>query len=165
MAEGDQIEDTGGTAALSVASSHLSTLISGADAMDAKATFIVAVNIALFGVFFGSVLSISDSMTKPDWMALVAPASVSFIVLLIGAWTVRPRDLEQFSRPGDMLEAHMTGGFSSDQLAWSYVDSIADATEKVSAVLDKKASGVGWLALLTVANVAAMAASTAAWLA
>ncbi len=133
--------------------------------MDAKATFIVAVNIALFGVFFGSVLSISDSMTKPEWVALAAPGTVTFVVLLFGAWTVRPRDLEQFSRPSDMLESHMTGQFNSDQLAWSYVESIADATEKVTKVLDKKASGVGWLAFLTVVNVTAMAVSTAIWLA
>lgn len=133
--------------------------------MDAKATFIVAVNIALFGVFFGSVLSISDSMTKPEWVALAASGTVTLVVLLFGAWTVRPRDLEQFSRPSDMLESHMTGKFNSDQLAWSYVESIADATEKVTKALDKKASGVGWLALLTVMNVTAMAVSTAIWLA
>ena len=132
--------------------------------MDAKATFIVAVNIALFGVFFGSVLSISDPMSKPAWITLAAPGSVTLILLLFGAWAVRPRGFEQFIRPRDMLDWHMTGEFNSDQLAWSYVDSIADATEKVSAVLDKKSSGVGWLALLTVLNIVAMATSTAVWL-
>ena len=152
-------------AALQVASSHLSTLISGSDAMDAKATFIVAVNIALFGVFFGSVLSITEPMQKPTWIALATPGGVTFLLLLFGAWTVRPRDFDQFIRPRDMLSSHMTGEFNSDQLASSYVDTIGDATEKVSAVLDRKSSGVGWLALLTVLNLGAMAASTAVWIA
>ena len=133
--------------------------------MDAKATFIVAVNIALFGVFFGSVLSISDPMNQPNWMALFAPGGVTLIVLLLGAWTVRPRRFDQFVRPRVMLESHMTGAFSNDELAWSYVESIADATETVSAVLDSKSGGVGWLAFLTTLNLAAMAISTAVWLA
>lgn len=133
--------------------------------MDAKATFIVAVNIALFGVFFGSVLSISDAMNKPTWMALFAPGVVTLLVLLLGAWTVRPRRLDQFVRPRVVLESHMTGTFSNDELAWSYVESIADATETVSVVLDSKSSGVGWLAFLTTLNLLAMAVSTAVWLA
>ncbi len=152
-------------AALQVATSHLSTLISGSDAMDAKATFLLAVNVALFGVFFGSVLSVSDSLSEPAWIALAAPGSVTFLVLLFGGWTVRPRDFDQFIRPRDMLEQHQPGGFSDDQLAWSYVDSIADAAEKVSIVLDHKASGVGWLASFTLVNLAAMASSTLVWIA
>ena len=165
MADEAWIEDTGGMAALQVASSHLSTLISGSDAMDAKATFLIAVNVALFGVFFGSVLSVSDPMSEPAWIALAAPGSVTFLVLMFGGWTVRPRDFDQFIRPRDMLKRHQAGGFSSDQLAWSYVDSIADAADKVSIVLDHKASGVGWLALLTLINLVAMASSVPVWIA
>ncbi len=164
MADEARSEDSGGMAALQVASSHLSTLVSGSDAMDAKATFIVAVSVALFGVYFGSVLSMSGAMTEPDWIALAAPGIVTLIVLLLGAWTVRPRQFDQFVRPRDMLESHITGSFSNDALAWSYVRSIANATETVSAVLDQKSSGVGWLAFLTALDLVAMVTSAAVWL-
>ena len=44
-------------AALQVAEAHLTTLLTATDALDSKATFLLAVNVALFGVFFGAVIS------------------------------------------------------------------------------------------------------------
>ena len=49
--------DSGGMAALQVAEAHLTTLLTATDALDSKATFLLAVNVALFGVFFGAVIS------------------------------------------------------------------------------------------------------------
>ncbi len=153
------LHDTGGMAALQVAEAHLSTLLIATDALDSKATFILAVNVALFGLFFGAVISASD---PTEWVALTGPAILSTLLLLGGAWTVRPRELNQFVRPQDLLE-HIDEGFGSDQLAWSYVESIADASESVGGVLNAKATGIGLLALGTVLNIAAIGVSTAVW--
>lgn len=162
MAEADSEPpiDTGGMAALQVAEAHLSTLLTATDALDGKATFILAVNVALFGVFFGGVISTTDPTA---WVALTAPAIVSTLLLVGGAWTVCPRDLSQFVRPEDLLR-HRTGTFTSDQLAWSYVNSIADACSSVDDVLNMKARGIGLLALGTVLNVSAIGISAAVWI-
>ena len=152
--------DTGGMAALQVAEAHLTTLLTATDALDSKATFLLAVNVALFGVFFGAVIS----ATKPtDWIALTAPAVLSTLLLVVGFWTVRPRDLSQFVRPQDLL-LHKGNVFSSDQLAWSYVVSIGRACELVNEVLDVKARGIGLLAAGTALHILAIGVSAAVWI-
>ena len=92
--------DTGGMAALQVAEAHLTTLLTATDALDSKATFLLAVNFALFGVFFGAVISATNPTV---WITLMAPAVLSALLLVVGLWTVRPRDLSQNVRPKDLL--------------------------------------------------------------
>ena len=157
-----QAEDreSDGMAALQMAQAHLSTLITATDALDSKATFLIAVNVALFGVFFGVIASAES----PDWSAVAAPAVISLLVLAVGWWTVRPREHEQFVRPSDLLR-HRLGGYTDRAMAWSYVESIRRAGESVSDVIDKKAVAVQRLAVLSVLNFAAIAVSTVIWVA
>ena len=71
--------------------------------------------------------------------------------------------MDQFIRPRELLR-HQTGGFDNDQLAWSYVESIAEACDTLSVIVDKKSFGIGVLALLSVLHFVALAASAAVWI-
>jgi len=154
------VGDTGGMAALRVAEAHLKTLLAATDALDSKATFILAVNVVLFGVFFGAVISATD---PTDWVALSAPAILNTLLFLAGGWSIRPRELNQFVRPQDLLE-HRGEAYSSNQFAWSYVVSISLACESVNGLLDAKARGIGLLAAGAILHIAAIGVSAAVWI-
>ncbi len=153
-------ESSGGMAALQVAQAHLSTLLSATDALDSKASLIVAVNVALFGVFFGALISATEPTA---WVAVVAPAAIFVLVLIVGGLALRPRDMSQFVAPADLL-THMTGEYGNDALAWSYVESIGRACIGVTKVLEEKVIGLAVLAVLTLFQIVAAAASAAVWI-
>ncbi len=163
MANGAGEGTTGGMAALQVAQAHLSTLLAATDALDSKATFIVAVNVAFFGVFLGSLVSSGGSQDSTPWIAVTAPAAMMLLVLLLGWLTVRPRSMAQFVRPRDLLR-HQTGMYTDDQLAWSYVASIDQAIPSVTTVINDKVFGIGLLALCSVLHLIAIATSVAVWI-
>ena len=150
----------GGMAALQVAQAHLTTLLTASDTLDNKASLLVAVNVALFGVFFGALISATE---VTPWIALAAPSVLFVLALIYGGVTLRPRGISQFIAPVELL-ASRSEGFRDDELAWSYVRSIEEASEGASQVLNEKALGLLVLALLTVAQLVASAASAAIWI-
>jgi hypothetical protein len=155
-----EVNPAGGMAALTVAQSHLSTLLSATDTLDSKASLIIAVNVALFGVFFGALISATD---PTPWIAITPSGTLFGFALFIGGLTLRPRPMGQFVAP-DRLMSHMTGEYENDALAWSYVRSIQVACVGVNEVIDEKVIGLAALAILTISHIAAAAASTAVWI-
>ena len=129
-----ELDSAGGMAALQVAQAHLSTLLTATDTLDGKASLVVAVNVALFGVFFGALISATEPTA---WVALAAPAPIFVAALMFGVLTLRPREMNQFVAPSDLL-THMTGEYSNDVLAWSYVESIKIACAGVSRVIEEE---------------------------
>ena len=160
MSDEGPLRASAGMAALQMAEAHLSTLLSATDALDGKANVIIALNAAFFSVLLGALIS----ATEPTrWVAVSPVAPLIVLILLTGWWTVKPRDMDQFIRPRELLR-HQTGGFDNDQLAWSYVESIAEACDTLSVIVDKKSFGIGVLALLSVLHFVALAASAAVWI-
>ncbi len=147
-------------AALQVAQSHLSTLLSATDALDSKGSLIVAVGVALFGVYFGALIS---GTSPTPWVAVAPPAILFLLTLFVGGLTLRPRDMGQFVSPADLL-THMTGAYGNDALAWSYVESIREACVGVTRVLEEKVIGLAALSVLTVCQIVASAVSAAVWI-
>lgn len=147
-------------AALQVAQSHLSTLLTATDTLDSKASLMIAVNVALFGVFFGALISATD---PTPWVAVSAPAVVFVLVLGAGGLTLRPRGMSQFVSPADLM-THMTGDYGNDALAWSYVTSIGEACVAVTEVIEEKVIGLAVIATLTLCQIAAAAVSAAVWI-
>lgn len=157
--ENESPDTSEGMAALQMAVAHLSTLITGSDALDSKGAFLVAVNAAFFGVFFGALVSSTD----PKWYAIVAPAVLMAIVFGVGWWTVRHREMDQFVVPSDLRDLHMQGGYSDHELAWSYVGTIEEARLTIQDIINQKATGVGHLAALTGLHFAALIVSSVVW--
>lgn len=153
-------DSAGGMAALQVAQAHLSTLLAATEALDGKASLVVAVNVALFGVLFGTLISATEPTA---WVALSAPAAIFLVALIIGGLTLRPREMSQFVAPENLL-THMTGKFGNDALAWSYVESIKIACAGVSRVIEEKVIGLAALTVLTIFQVIAGTASAAVWI-
>ena len=147
-------------AALQVAQSHLSTLLTATDTLDGKASLMIAVNVALFGVFFGALISATD---PTPWVAVSAPAVVFALALAAGGLTLRPREMSQFVSPADLM-THMTGAFGNDALAWSYVTSIGEACVEVTEVIEEKVVGLAVIATLTLCQIVAAAVSAAVWI-
>ena len=149
-----------GMAALQMAEAHLATLITASDALDNKGAFLVAINAAFFGVLFGAIASSRD----PIWCSIIAPIVLMIIIFGVGWWTVRHRRMDQFVVPIDMLALHMEGGYTDDELAWSYVETIEEARTSVRNVVNLKSLGVGQLAVLTAMHLVSVALSVVIWL-
>ena len=128
--------------------------------MDGKASLLLAVNAAFFGVFFGALASLDDR----SWWAVAPPGTVFGLILALGWLTMRPRGLSQFVHPSVLL-SYSDRGYSDQELAWSHVSSIRDSCAAALEILDQKSMGVQGLALLSLAHIVTIAVSTAVWLA
>ena len=98
------------------------------DAVDSKAMFYVGLNFVGLGIFVGALGPLGWSV----WAA-AAPGALTLIVASLGAWTLWPRDVSQFPTP-DVMAAFEGEGYSNDQLAWTYVGSIAEAAKQADRI-------------------------------
>ena len=150
-------EYAGGMASLQVAEAHLTTLLDASEGLDGRAMFIVALNVALFGVFFGVVASLEWS-----WAAIGAPGAIAATICALGWQTVRPRRIAQFPEPTELLKFSEQGQ-SDEQLAWLYVQSIEDAAEALGGIAGMKEKYVIRLAVCSAAHVIALVVSVTVW--
>lgn len=148
-------EHAGGMASLQVAEAHLTTLLNLSGSLDGKAMFIVAADLALFGVFVGAIAALDAS-----WFAIIPAAVLMAAIAAFGWRTVRPRDLTHFPAASIAL-ALRESGQSNDQLAWLYVEAISEAALDTSRELDRKGDALFWLAVGSAVKIAALVVTLA----
>ena len=119
---------SGGMATLQVAVAHLEMIHQAIDAVDSKAMFYVGLNFVGLGIFVGALGPLGWSV----WAA-VTPGALTLIVASLGGWTLWPRDVSQFPAP-DVMAAFEGEGYSNDQLAWTYIGTIAEATTQADRI-------------------------------
>ena len=115
-------------ATLQVAVAHLEMIHQAIDAVDSKAMFYVGLNFVGLGIFVGALGPLGWSV----WAA-VAPGALTLIVASLGGWTLLPRDVSQFPAP-DVMAAFEGEGYSNDQLAWTYIGTIAEAAKQADRI-------------------------------
>ena len=148
---------TGGMATLTAAVAHLQTIHQTIDAVDAKAMFYVGLNFVALGIFVGSL----DPLGWPIW-ASVSPGALTLCVTLVGAWALWPRNIAQFPEPVAMARFEGSG-YSDDQLAWAYVESIERAVAEASRISTLKVWATYALFGLTATHAVAIFATALAF--
>lgn len=146
-----------GSTSLQVASSHLSTLLSATDAIDGKAMFVMAVNLAMFTAFAGAVVGLPLSL----W-SLLAPGLILVAVMAKGWQAAKPRSMKQFNHPEGLLE-NESGGYDGDTLAWAYVSAIQKAAVDVRSVIQAKRRALRWAEILSLIHLIALVTCAAVW--
>ena len=147
-----------GMASLQVAQAHLATLLTESASLDSKAGWLAALNLALYAVMFGALLASDDA----SWWAIAAPSGMATIVLCIGWWTLRPRRLQQFIHPLDLMQL-IDLGRNDHELAWSYVLRIGQTSDAVAEVVKQKGMSVRLLGVASLLHIVSIASSTIAW--
>ena len=121
-----------GQASLSVATAYLSTLLGAVDALDGRAMFLAAVNVALYTLFAGLIVEQVASV----WVWL--PGFVVLVIVLGLTWDMlRPRETRQFTPPEELLENRFRG-YDDHAQAWEYVEVIRLAAEDTRKLLERK---------------------------
>ena len=150
-------ESGGGMASLQVAQAHLSTLLGQLANLESKAMFLAAVNVAVFGIFFGAVVALEWS-----WWAIAPPSTTALVAAALAWVAIRPTAVKQHPAPEELL-AFNAAGRSDDELAWTYVRSIAAATEWLADPIATKTRIVVWTAIITFAQASIVAVSAVIW--
>lgn len=153
--EQSDIRQSGGMAALQMAEAHLTTDLGSIDAVDSRAMFLVGLNVAGAGIFTGAVAALSWSL-----VCLIAPLALATLTVVVGLWCLWPRRVPQFPAADELL-TYRTIGATDDQLAWANVESISKASDAVRDLLARKIRLTLLLFVLTVAQLAAIAATAA----
>ena len=156
--ESQQPAESEGMASLQVAGAHLTTLLSATDALDNKAMFMGALNLALFVAFVGAVVGLALSA----W-AIAAPAILLCLTLGLGWWCVKPRTISQFNDPEFLLQ-NRGGGWTDHYLAWTYVGAIAEASSAVQSEIRRKVFLIRVMASISLLHAAALSISAAVWI-
>ncbi len=147
----------GAQIALPIAQAHLGANLDSIDAIDSKAMFLMAINLAGIGIYIGAVVALG-------WMleCIIAPAALFTAAMVIGTWSLWRLKVPQFPSPASSI-ALLEEGLDDDDLAWVYLRAIAEASTQVDSILERKATLTLVLFLTTIGHVAASVASAAVW--
>lgn len=155
MSEFEQIGQArpGAQVALPIAQAHLSTNLGSIDAIESKAMFLTAINLAGIGIYVGAVVAL-------DWglECLIAPALMFGASMAIGLWNLRRLKVPQFPSPASSI-ALLAHPLEDDELAWVYLVAIAEASAAVDSILARKATLTLLLFAATIGHVAAIVVS------
>jgi len=81
------------------------------------------------------------------------------IAMTLGLWTLWRRETAQFPSPRASIALLKRELVSDDELAWIYLRVIAEASEQVEAIAERKASLTLWLFFATIGHLVATGAS------
>lgn len=146
----------GGTVTLNVSMAHLETIHGAIGHVDSTVMFYIGLNFVGLGILVGAL----SPLGWPFWAA-IAPGVLTLSVFVLGAWALQPRDVEQFPSPSDGA-AFEGEGYSDDQLAWTYVGSIAQAAKQANRINTLKVRAAYVMLGLTFLHIVAVFASAAA---
>lgn len=131
---------------MAVAIAHLDELLRAIEASNSRAMFLVGLNVASNSLF----VAVLASLNQP-WEAAVLPVGIALVNVILGLWVLRSRRTPQFPTPTALLRAQGMG-LADDQLAWSAVEAIEEASGPVNQQVNRITRWVTILELLTAAH-------------
>lgn len=159
MSERDPIREVppGAQVALPIAQAHLGANLDSIDAIDSKAMFLMAINLAGIGIYIGAVVALGWGLE-----CIIAPAVLFTAAMVIGMWSLWRLKVPQFPSPASSI-ALLEEGLDDNDLAWVYLRAIAEASAQVDSILERKATLTLVLFLATIGHMAAISASAVIW--